>query len=148
MPDSASIEVIVDTREQRPWHFAEGAARVIRGTLPTGDYALVDDYAFAIERKSLDDFVQSVVHNYDRFTRELDRMDGWVAKVIIVEANMIDIIRHNYTAPTVKPALILKRISQLTLRGVSVMFAGNPDMAAGLAWRILYQRHKQREDMF
>lgn len=137
------LDIVVDTREQTPWHFPEGSARVVLGTLPTGDYALAGDRGFAVERKSLDDYVSSVVHHWGRFSREIERMDGWPAKVVVVEATLSDIVHHRYLAPLVKPVLVMKRTAQLTMRGVSVLFAEDRDMAAAMAWLVLKERNAE-----
>ena len=54
------LRIIIDTREQIPWSFPPEIPVEI-GTLKTGDYALAGDDAFAIERKSKDDFL-SLIH--------------------------------------------------------------------------------------
>ena len=79
------LRIIIDTREQRPWRFPPEAAFVRRGTLSAGDYALEEDTAFAIERKSLDDFIGTVSTGWERFQRELERMGGYAARCVIVE---------------------------------------------------------------
>jgi len=97
---------------------------------------------FAIERKSLDDFVGSVVKDWDRFQREIDRMVGWGAKVIIVEGCLLDIVDHKYNSG-VAPALVCKRIAELTLMGVSVLLCHDAEMASGMAYKILKERAKE-----
>ena len=53
------FRIIIDTREQTPWSFPPEIPVEI-GTLKTGDYALAGDDAFAIERKSKDDFLGTI----------------------------------------------------------------------------------------
>ena len=138
----ARLHIVIDTREQQPWSFGDLAA-VSRGTLLAGDYAVAGDFAFAVERKSLDDFAATVVSRWACFRRELARMKAaeFPARVIIVEADWMDVLRHEYASPAVTPALILRRVAELTLDGVSVLFCGNPTGAAGLCWRILLERN-------
>ncbi len=141
------ITITIDTREQQPWGF-HGMADVQRGTVPAGDYALAgDETGFAIERKSLDDFITTTVCQADRFQRELDKMDEMMfpAKVVIVEADWMDIISHDYTSPEIDPPLILRRVAELTLDGVEILFCSNPTASAGLCWRLLYERYKRLE---
>ena len=141
---SEILEIVIDTREQTPWHFPEWLGEVSRGTLPTGDYALHGDSLLAIERKSLNDFVGSVSSDWRRFSEEIDRMLlNMIAAIVIVEGSMLDIMDHNYDHPEVKPLFICKQIAQLTLRGVCVLFADNPTLAAGMAYRILKNRKDQ-----
>ena len=140
------ISIVIDTREQQPWSFSD-IAETSRGTLRAGDYALKNDTGFAVERKSLDDFTGTLSSGWPAFCRELDRMaeDLYPARVIIVEGAWMDIVSHRYNHPEVKPPFILKRLAELTMDGVSVLFCDNPTAAAGLCWRILYERHLQME---
>jgi ERCC4-type nuclease len=136
------LPIVIDTREQQPWSFGDLAA-VSRGTLLAGDYAIAGDHAFAVERKSLDDFASTVTSGWACFRRELERMRlaEFPARVIIVEAEWMDVLRHEYSSPAVIPPLILRRVAELTMDGVSVLFCGNPTAAAGLCWRILTERY-------
>ena len=135
------LEIVIDTREQTPWHFPEEAAQVSRGTINAGDYALRgDESKFAIERKSLDDFVGTVSSGWERFTAELDRMVLFPAQVVIVEGSFAEINHHQYNHPDVGPGFVTKQMAVLTLRGVSVLMCDNPILAAGMCWRILKER--------
>ena len=138
------LEIVIDTREQTPWSFGDMAA-CSRGTLVAGDYAVAGDFAFAVERKSLHDFVSTVTTGWARFRRELSRMQeaSFPARVVIVEAEWMDVIRHEYASPEIQPPLVLRRVAELTLDGVAVVFCGNQAAAAGLCWRILLERKKR-----
>ncbi len=138
------LHIIIDTREQRPWSFLPHLADCERGTLQTGDYALHGDGDnFAIERKSLNDFVSTIGADWDRFQREINRMRGWPAQVVIVEANLIDIVDERYNG-TMQPSFICKRIAQLAMQGVCVLFCGDVECAAGMAYKVLKERAKQK----
>ena len=134
------ISIIIDTREQTPWHFPSFLASVSRGTLRTGDYALAGDEFYAIERKSLDDFAATISSGWERFKRELDRMDLMDAKTIIVEASINDIINHDYNHPKISPAFVLKRIAELSLGSASVLLCDNSVTSAGMCYVILRLR--------
>ena len=148
--------IVIDTREQRPWTFPENI-KVETGTLRTGDYALKgDEENFAIERKSGDDFVGTISAGWHRFCKELKRMDEahFAAKTVIVEADFETFcyrIRqgavippdHEHTRCT--PQFLMKRVAQLTMLGVSVIFAGNADYGSAIALRLLYEREEQIE---
>ena len=149
------MDIIIDTREQRPWSFPPHI-HVETGTLRTGDYALKDDPHFAIERKSADDFVGTVSLDWGRFVRELNRMTeaGFAAKVIVVESDFEtfcfrlrqgEIIGPDHEHTKVSPQFLMKRIAELTMRGASVLFAGNADLASNLALRIFIEREKALE---
>ncbi len=148
------MNIIVDTREQTPWHFPrQTGVTVCRRALPAGDYALEGDDGFAIERKSLNDFVGTITRGWDRFQRELERMEGWPNKVIIVESDLDNmlfrdgdgvLIPPDYDS-MVEPQLIKKRIAQLTMQGCSVLFCRDAGMSAAMALTILKERERNIE---
>lgn len=146
--DMDTLHIVIDTREQQPWSFA-GVAETSVGTVESGDYALAGDSGFAIERKSLDDFAGTISSGWDRFQNELDRMDEMMfpARIIIVEADWMEVIQHDYNHPDVKPPFVLKRVAELLYDGVSVVFCSNRTAAAGLCWRLLYERKQRLEKM-
>ena len=134
------LVIAIDTREQTPWHFPPEVCKTVLSPLNAGDYAVKGDSKFSIERKSLDDFVGTVSTGWDRFLRELDRMNGFPARVIIVENTYKTIMEHGYSHPQVRPRFVVKRIAQLTMMNVSVLFADDRTMAAGLCYSILKRR--------
>lgn len=140
----AQLKLRVDTREQRPWFFPEEYATVRRDTLEYGDYALEGD-SWAIERKSLTDFVGTVCAEWDRFVRELARMPVEPQRVIIVEAGLADALE--YIKETTSPdkcsdrmKYFMRRVAQLTMIGVSVLFCDSAELAAIVAWRLFRRR--------
>jgi ERCC4-type nuclease len=146
------LSIIIDTREQTPWHFPPYVATAKRGTLRTGDYALEGDLLFGVERKSIQDFVSTVAGGWDRFNREIDRMDGWAAKVVIVEGCFRDlcfrfdgaeVVGPQHESYKLTPTFLMKRISELSFRGVSVLFCDDPDLAAAMAASLFRQRQEQ-----
>lgn len=151
----ARLSIVIDTREQTPWSFDPSKVDAQIGTLKTGDYALAGDLYFGIERKSLGDFVGTIGKGWERFERELDRMDAacWKVKVIIVESDYQsccfatsdsgDLVPPQHKSFMLTPQFIMMRIAQLTMRGVAVIFAGNAHYAAGLATSIFRQRQNQ-----
>ena len=142
-----TLHIVIDTREQRPWDFGE-YAEVSRGTICAGDYAVKGDNGFAIERKELNDYVGTVFTGIGRFNAELKRMEEmqFPAKIVIVEAEWMDVLGHKYNHPEIEPHAVLKRTAELMLDGVCVFFAGNPTAAAGLCWKLLSERKARLED--
>lgn len=145
------MNIIIDSREQTPWAFPIELANAQRGTLQQGDYALEGDSAFAIERKSLSDFLGTISTGWERFKRELRRMDnaGFPAKIIIVEGDIQSLFfqadgtppQHDH--PRLTPQFIAKRLSQLLYDfRAAVLFAANPPIAAALAIAIFSRRQK------
>lgn len=149
------IEVTIDTREQTPWSFPQEMVIATIGTVHTGDYALTgDEDNFAIERKSLSDFLGTISTGWPRFLRELQRMDDahWQAKVIIVEDDFLsccyftsangEIVAPDHEHHKLQPQFIAKRIAQLSYKHrCCVLFASNPAHAAALALAILKERN-------
>lgn len=150
------LEIIIDTREQAPWSFDPGQAVARVATLRTGDYALAGDQdCFSIERKSLDDFLGTISSGWERFQCEIERMKDFPAKVMIIEgdfAEMCFIENEGGLHPPehmhykLQPRFISKRIAQLALMGVCVLFAGNPEFASVLALQIFRERKGQIEN--
>jgi len=154
-PDTDRIPIVIDNREQTPWHFPEWVASVRWGTLSAGDYAIDGDLHFAIERKSLNDFLGTIATGWDRFCRELHRMQEaqFPARVVVVEGDMQacvfvegtdgDVRGPSHNHPRITPAFIQSRIADLTLMGVSVIFCHDCIIASSMAIAIF--RHRQRQ---
>lgn len=152
----SSPTIIIDTREQRPWTFPESVS-VRRGTLRTGDYAIDGDESFAIERKSIDDFLGTVFSGWERFLREISRMDGagFPCKVVIVEGDIHDflfrqdafgnITAPNHNHPRITPMAALGRISDLCFENVITLFCKDETTAAAMALSLLLKRNQQNE---
>jgi hypothetical protein len=147
-----ALRVIIDTREQCPWSFPAWVD-TRRGTLQAGDYALDGDKQFAIERKSLDDFLGTISTGWDRFKREIGRMTGWNIRVIIVEGDFErvcfrvgsegEIIPPQHSHPMLSPSFVCRRVAELTFLKTSVIFAGNAGQAGALAYHMLKVREEE-----
>lgn len=142
------LHIIIDTRESQAWAFPDYLVTAKRGTLPTADYALAGDSQFAIERKSVNDFVGTVSTGWARFCNELDRMilAHFPARIVIVEGTLSEILEGKYDHPRIPPQFVFSRIATLALQGVTVLFADNPISAAGLAYKILEKRQEQLDE--
>lgn len=125
--------VVIDRREQRPYTFPSGRVTTIPGTLPAGDYSVVGlEGQVAIERKSLADFVNTVVGDRDRWARELAKLRGYRMAVVVVEADSID-IRSGRWQGGARPATVESAIIGLTAEWpVKVLLAG--DRATAERW--------------
>ncbi|MEA3367368.1 MAG: ERCC4 domain-containing protein [Planctomycetota bacterium] len=65
---------MIDTREQEAYGFD---CPTVRRMLDAGDYPVDGlEIAIAVERKSLPDFAATVIHQFERFAAELDRLSG------------------------------------------------------------------------
>ncbi len=88
--------VVVDTREKEPYVF-QNELQVIRRALPAGDYSLAGfETRIAVERKTLDDFVSTVIRGRKRFFKELRLLSDYDTSCVVVEANLRDILTGTY----------------------------------------------------
>ena len=66
------IPIVVDSRKQEPYSFDPKRFVVVRKALPAGDYSLVGwEERVAVERKSLTDFVQTIIRSRRRLVGHL-----------------------------------------------------------------------------
>jgi ERCC4-type nuclease len=90
-----TIEILRDTREQKPWSFDGFDVEVRDATLETGDYTLaefcdhdeeLDTYYpwYAIERKSGDDFISSITSRRKQFESEIKRASDWDSPLLVL----------------------------------------------------------------
>lgn len=86
---------LVDTREQAPLdlgQFDNWFSGVKTATLSTGDYSIEGmESLVCLERKSLNDLVVTLMHQRQRFFRELERMQSFAYRAILVEASYEDV---------------------------------------------------------
>lgn len=139
----------VDTREQCPLPLNFDGVQLVRDTIPVFDYALEGDQdRFAIERKSLSDFVQAVVLQ-DSYRRELEKIRkaqaaGMTRIYYVVEAYYLGVRTYNYnrfSSGRVHPGLIYKRWRELAYHhGVHVVWADNAEGAAWAVYLLLKSR--------
>lgn len=129
--------VIVDSREQRPWRFANLPTE--RGTLPTGDYSIGGlEHLIVLERKSLSDLVGCVGRDRTRFVAELARLRAYRFRAVVVEATLADLERGDWPGK-LAPSHVLGSIASWQARYCPFVFAGDADAAARWAERYLYQ---------
>ena len=135
------MTVILDTREPdpHPWApFLPQGARLVRGTLETGDLALaaLPDGA-VVERKTVPDFLAAIGRERERFDREVRRARHLGAFVIVVEGSFADVLQANHARGQLSEAAILGTVAAWTRRGAPVLFAGTVRAAAELAFAFL-----------
>lgn len=141
----------IDTREQAPLEFKEGV-EIARGTVPVFDYAIDgDEHHFAVERKSVQDFVSSVVlkENWERELRKIykARANGIEPIFYVIEGTFRDLETYNYKkyfkSGRVHPGLIYKRWRTLAYaHRVHVVFAGSATGAASAVGLLLKSRQE------
>ena len=124
MPASP-MTVVIDSREQKPWGFSSGIATV-RKALQSGDYSVAGlESRIAIERKNLGDFVNTVVGQWLRFRKELNRLSGYDMACVVVEASIQDVLTKKYESDA-NPDSVLGRAHSIWLdHGIPVFWWGD-----------------------
>lgn len=141
--------VLIDSREQRPWGFSATVA-TSHCKLDAGDYSL---HGFAdrvsIERKSLNDFVNTIIHLRPRFYRELDKLRAYEFPFIVVEADVKDVLDRRYTS-TADPMAVLGLSNSIMLDfKIPLLFWGKRQVCCAMAENILgllWRRFTQGEE--
>ena len=137
--------VIQDTRERTPWLFDEiaGVAEVRVQTMATGDYTLDGhEHIVCVERKSLADFAGSVTRGHDRFYRELERMQAFPVRAVIVECSVRRVANNKYRSKLSPKALMAHAMTITFERQIPVLFAGSRYEAQVLAFTMF--RHAEK----
>ena len=139
---STPTPVVVDTREQRPFtfpeHLAAGTITIARAALPVGDYSLLGyESRVAIERKSLADYVSTVVHARERFSRELQIFARYDLAAVVVEASLEDVLAHRYSTNASPESIWGATVSIIADRGVPVYWCGSRQVAGKLTVDLL-----------
>lgn len=145
MKKKDKLIAIIDTREQAPLDLSPWGIECRVHALQHGDYSLlVPDLRriFAIERKSLPDYIACCTRERERFERELYALRGYRHKLVLVEGAMDDIALGNYRSRAT-PASILGSTSSFIAMGVPVLFAGNRTIAAEILARYMMIVAKQ-----
>lgn len=135
------FKILIDNREQTPLPFSPNVPTA-QATLYPGDYSLLGyEREFAIERKSLEDLVGSLIghktqadgkrrYNRDRLIEELTAMRDFRFKCVIVTSSRQKLEAHYYTS-RIEPTNIIGMISSIeALTGVQFKFYNSPEEAA------------------
>ena len=142
--DNNRITVVVDTREQEPYTFDPSSVSVIRRALPAGDYSIEGyEESVAVERKTLEDFVSTVIHSRKRFTRELQRLTGYTAACVVVEADLNDILRGRYRSGANPKAVLGTVLSIVVDFHVPVFFCSDRQAACHFVAGYLLRFHRK-----
>lgn len=141
---SDRVVIVVDTREQEPYVFDPERVTIVRRALPAGDYSLDGhETAIAAERKSIDDYVASVVRDRDRFARELRILSEYDVACVVVEATLEDILGHRYRSDAHPNAVLGATLSIIVDRSVPVFFCGDRQIARQFVEGLLCRYHRK-----
>ena len=144
------MKIIVDRREQLPFSFTRDrytGVIVEPGTLTTGDYSLhgLTDRV-TVERKALDDLVQCLGHDRQRFEAELQRMNALDAACVVIEASWHDLLTKKYKSRLEPHSACMSVLAFSCRYRVPFMFAGNRGGAEYACWGFLrhYLEHARK----
>ncbi len=134
---------VIDSREQLPFSFADARAGSVVKALPAGDYSIEGfETKVAIERKSLADFISTVVHGRERFEAELQKLTQYEHAWVIVEGSLEDILSGNYRSK-INPGSLLGITTALMTDYIPIIFACNRACARALTEALLLRCYKR-----
>jgi hypothetical protein len=112
-------QISVDTREQRPYHFANAVIKA----LPTSDYSILGfEDRIGIERKALGDLLTCIAKIQYR--------------ALVVEASLSDLLASGPSE--IHPSARLGSLVAWSWKyGIGIWFAGNRELAQRLTHRLL-----------
>jgi len=114
----------------------------VRRALPAGDYSVEGlEERVAVERKSLDDFVSTVIHGRARFRNELRKLAGYRAACIVVEAGVFDVLLHRYRGDAHPNAVLGSALSIILDFRIPVFFCSNRQAACQFVQAYLLAAH-------
>ena len=152
------VRVVIDTREQKPYTFADISADIRDGggrtviecetrTLASGDYSLEGyENEVAIERKSLADLYGTVGRGHVRFVRELQRLNEMVFAAVVVEAELSEILA-GYHRSQLSPKVVYRSAISWMIKYPRVHWWAVPGREFGelTTFRLLEKYWKEKE---
>lgn len=145
------FEVIVDTREQAPFHFLSidpwSIIPLWHTGLETGDYSITGfQNRITIERKSISDFLGSITAGRERFEREFERMSKMEFAAVVVEGEYAEVLEYASESTKVLPKSIVGTVDAWRIRyGVHFIFCMSRRHAERQTFGLLYQFWKNEQ---
>lgn len=139
--ESKEIVIVVDSREQEPYSFS---APVVRKKLDAGDYSLVGfETQVAVERKSIPDFVGTVIRGRDRFRNELKKLQSYERACVVVEGNFRDVLDGRFAGGTHPHAIVGAALSIIMDYGIPVFFCSDRQASCRFVEEYLNRFHRR-----
>ncbi len=124
------VTIVVDSREQEPYGFNPQLVTPVRRALPAGDYSVAGlEQTVAVERKTLDDFVGTVIRSRGRFYREHRRLGSYARACIVVEADLADVLAGRYRGDAHPQSVLGSALAIAVDFGIPVFFCSNRQIA-------------------
>lgn len=138
------LQIVVDTREQQEYTFN---CPTVRRKLEAGDYSVeaLEDKV-TVERKTLEDFVHTVIRERDRFRNELLKLQTYMCSCIVVEASFEELLSGNYRSGAHPASVAGAAISIIVDYGVPVFFCSNRQCACRFVQEYLLRCHRRFAD--
>lgn len=138
------VTIIIDTREQEGYSFDPRLAATVRRALPAGDYSVAGmENTVAVERKSLDDFVSTVIHSRARFRKELRKLAEYRAACVVVEAGLLEVMLHRYRGDAHPNAVVGNALSIILDFRIPVFFCSSRQAACQFVQAYLLAAHER-----
>ena len=119
----------------------------MHAALPAGDYSVQgQETRIAIERKSLDDYISTIIHAQERFARECTLLKSYPRAYIVVEGSLEDVLQGRYTSRAHPQSILAITASLMTRYGIPVLFAADRPGARALVEELLVQWSVQQEN--
>lgn len=149
------LRIYQDSREKKPWSFSRYPCTVEETTLTTGDYAIVGDGtytqsgefrpAFAVERKSENDFLNSITWERGRFEDELERADSFEHRMPVIVEQTFEHFMDDRHFNNVSPNAIEGTVdAHVNMFNAEYYFTRDRQRAAQLAFEFLQWRDTER----
>jgi len=150
------MDIIIDSRERKPYTFADAAKHINSTTvekLDTGDYTVrgCEDILCIDRKRSVGEVKDNILE--DRFTAELERMRDFKYKYLLLEFSVEDVRiwprgsglpKHVQRKIRVSGNRILGRLLEIQLEyGVQVLFCGDRKHAEYMAVGLMKKVHDE-----
>jgi len=134
--------IVIDTREKKPYAFNSARVGSVKKALPAGDYSLEGyENQVVIERKTLTDFISTVVHNKPRFQAELLKLKNYKFAWIILESSIEEIFQEQYRS-AIKPKALFEMSVAIHIQYIPILFCGNRPCAIKIVESLLVNCYK------
>lgn len=141
------VTVVVDTREQEPYSFPPRRFVVERRALPAGDYSLAGlEREVAVERKTAEDFVHTVIRDRDRFRKELLKLAEYDRACVVIEAGLDDLLGGAYRSGAHPSSVVGAALSIIVDYGIPVYFCSNRQCACRFVEEYLLRYYRRSQD--
>jgi len=133
--------ISIDDREKKPYAFER--SQVVH--METGDYGIVEaPLLVTVDRKSLPDAVGTIIHHRERFAREMERMQEYSFRAIVIEATLEKALQPYRKSRANPKSVVMSYIAFQVRYGVDVIWAGSRPLAQSYTRALLQAAWKER----